>query len=164
MLKLSKLSDYATVLMTQLASAPDRLHSAHELSGRTHVAAPTVSKLLKLLAKSGLIESIRGAQGGYRLAKSPAQITVADIISVIDGPIALTQCSVHKGSCVIESFCGVRSNWRLINKAIRSALESVTLTQMTTPLQKRHPGESRGPESPLLFMPAKDTGFRLSPE
>ncbi len=139
MLKLSKLSDYATVLMTQLASEPVRLHSAHDLSGRTHVAAPTVSKLLKLLAKGGLVESIRGAQGGYRLAKSPAQITVAAIISVIEGPIALTQCSVHKGSCVIEPFCGVRSNWRLINKAIRNSLESVTLAQMAAPLRRSHP-------------------------
>lgn len=139
MLKLSKLSDYATVLMTQLASDPDRLHSAHELSGRTHVAAPTVRKLLKLLARGGLVQSIRGAQGGYRLVKSPTQITVADIISVIDGPIALTQCSVHKGCCAIESFCGVRSNWRLINKAILHSLQSVTLAQMAAPLRRSHP-------------------------
>lgn len=139
MLKLSKLSDYATVLMTQLASDPARLHSAHELSGRTHVPGPTVSKLLKLLAKSGLIESIRGAQGGYRLAKPPALITVADIIRVIEGPIALTQCSVHKGGCTIESFCGVRRNWRLINNAIRSSLEAVTLDQMAAPLRRSHP-------------------------
>jgi len=139
MLKLSKLSDYATVLMTQLAAAPGRLHSAQELAGRTHVAAPTVAKLLKLLAKSELVESIRGAQGGYRLAKPAAMVTVADIIRVIDGPIALTQCSVHKGCCAIEPYCGVRSNWRLINNAIRSSLESVTLAQMAAPLRRSHP-------------------------
>ena len=152
MLKLSKLTDYATVLMTALASEPARLHSAHELAGSTHIAAPTVSKLLKLLGKGGLVESIRGSQGGYRLAKSPSQITVADIIGVLEGPIALTQCSVHKGGCALEPHCGVRSNWRLINSAIRTALEAVTLAEMTVPLRRSHP------EFPLIATPMMASG------
>ena len=152
MLKLGKLADYATVLMTALASEPARLHSAHELARQTHVSEPTVAKLLKLLARSGLVESLRGAQGGYRLAKSPGQITVADIIGVIEGPIALTQCSVHKGGCAIEPHCGVRSNWRLINSAIRTALEAVTLAEMTMPLRRSHP------EFPLIATPMMASG------
>ena len=134
MLKLGKLADYGTMIVTALAVEPARLYSAQELAGRTHVSAPTVSKLLKLLTKAGLIESLRGAKGGYKLVRAPDQITVADVIAAIDGPIGLTQCSVHKGDCAVESTCGVRGNWRLINTAIHQALKSVTLADMAKPM------------------------------
>jgi FeS assembly SUF system regulator len=137
MFKLGKLTDYGTVVMTALAVQPEALRNAHELAEETHVAAPTVAKLLKQLAKGGLVESIRGAHGGYRLARPPAQITVADVVCALEGPIALTQCAVHEGGCSIESHCGVRGNWRLINTAIRQALESVTLAQMAEPMRRR---------------------------
>jgi FeS assembly SUF system regulator len=93
MLKLGKMADYGTMLMTVLAAEPGRQYSAQELATRTHVAAPTVSKLLKQLTRGGLIASLRGAQGGYRLARPAESITVADVIAAIDGPIALTQRS-----------------------------------------------------------------------
>ncbi|MGH8443058.1 MAG: SUF system Fe-S cluster assembly regulator [Nevskiaceae bacterium] len=147
MLKLGKLADYATTIMTSIAADSARLHSAQELSGRTHVASPTVSKLLKLLTKAGLVESVRGAQGGYRLTRDASGISVAEVIVAIDGPIALTQCAQHKGACAIESFCGVRTNWRLINQTVRHALEAVTLAQMAAPLRRSHP------EFPLLAAP-----------
>jgi len=149
MFKLGKLTDYGTVVMTALAARPDALRNAHELAAETHVAAPTVSKLLKQLAKYGLVESIRGAHGGYRLARRPEQITVADVVSALEGPIALTQCAVHDGGCSIESHCGVRGNWRLINTAIRQALESVTLAQMAEPLRGRR---QVGVDSPMSFL------------
>jgi FeS assembly SUF system regulator len=149
MLKLGKLADYATLLMTVLAAEPARLYSAHELAGRTHVAEPTAGKLLKLLARGGLVESLRGAQGGYRLARAPDRITVADVINAVEGPIAVTQCSVHKGNCAIEAFCGVRANWRLINKAIRGALETLTVAQMAEPL-RRTAGSHRFITVPLV--------------
>ncbi|WP_029923360.1 SUF system Fe-S cluster assembly regulator [Nevskia soli] len=149
MFKLGKLTDYGTVVMTALAARPDALRNAHDLAAETHVAAPTVSKLLKQLQKSGLVESIRGAHGGYRLARSPERITVADVVSALEGPIALTQCSVHDGGCSIESHCGVRGNWRLINTAIRQALESVTLAQMAEPMRGRRP---TGKDSPMNFL------------
>jgi len=136
MLKLGKLADYGTMIVTVLAGEPERLHSAHELATRTHVAAPTVSKLLKALTRGGLVESLRGARGGYKLARGPADITVADVIAAIDGPIGLTECSVHKGDCAVESTCGVRGNWRLINTAIHEALKSVTLADMARPLRR----------------------------
>jgi FeS assembly SUF system regulator len=141
MLKLGKLADYGTMIVTVLAAEPERLYSAQELAGRTHVAAPTVSKLLKQLMKGGIVESLRGAHGGYKLARPPADITVADIIAALDGPIGLTQCSVHKGDCAVESTCGVRANWRLINSAVQQALKSVSLADMARPL--RRPEQSR---------------------
>ena len=147
MLKLGKLADYGTMIMTILAADPERLYPTQELAERAHVAAPTVAKLLKLLTKAGLVESLRGAHGGYKLARPAAGITVADVICAIDGPIALTQCSHHKGGCAIESFCGVRTNWRLINQTVRHALEAVTLAQMAAPLRRSHP------EFPLLAAP-----------
>lgn len=146
MLKLGKLTDYATVVMTVLAAEPGRLRCAQELSERSHVAAPTVSKLLKALSKEGLVESIRGAHGGYRLALRPADITIADIVAAIEGPIALTECAVNDGCCSIESQCGVRANWRLINQAIHAALSAVTLAQMAEPMRQRH---APALESPL---------------
>lgn len=137
MLKLGKLADYGTMIVTVLAGEPERLHSAQDLAARTHVAAPTVAKLLKLLTRGGLVESLRGARGGYKLARSASAITVADVIAAIDGPIGLTECSVHKGDCAVESTCGVRGNWRLISSAIHEALRSVTLADMAKPLLRR---------------------------
>lgn len=142
MLKLGKLADYGTMIVTVLAGDPERLHSAQDLAAFTHVSPPTVAKLLKLLTKSGLVESLRGAKGGYKLARGADEITVADVIAAIDGPIGLTACSVHGGDCAVESTCGVRGNWRLINSAIHQALRSVTLADMAKPLRQR-PGAGR---------------------
>ncbi len=151
MLKLGKLTDYATVVMTALAADPARLRCAQELSELTHIAPPTVSKLLKMLSRSGLLESIRGAHGGYRLVRHPSQITMADVVAAVEGPIALTECASRPGCCSIESHCGVRGNWRLINSAIRQALESVSLEQMAAPLA-RMPRQS--PQEQALPTPA----------
>lgn len=157
MIRLGKLTDYATVLLTALASEPQRLRSAHELAGQTHVAEPTVGKLLKLLARGGLVESLRGAHGGYRLARAPEAISVADIVTAIEGPIALTECSVHSGDCAIESHCGVRGNWRLISEAIRAGLASVTLAQMCAPLKA-----AALREAPLQFRPVRNAPTRAA--
>jgi FeS assembly SUF system regulator len=134
MLKLSKLADYATVLMTAIAADPARVHNGQELAARTRVPLPTVAKLLKALA--------RGAHGGYRLARAPEQVSVAAVIRALEGPIAVTQCSDHHGGCSIESSCATRANWRLINTAIGQALEAITLAQMAAPLRKA-PTETR---------------------
>lgn len=146
MLKLAKLTDYAAVLMTVIAAEPGRVHSAQDLSERSHLAPATTAKLLKQLARAGLVESIRGAHGGYRLARAPERITVADVIDAVEGPIALTRCAIHSGGCSIEPSCGTRANWRLINTAIRQALEAVTLAQMAQPMR-------RAGETPLTFHP-----------
>jgi FeS assembly SUF system regulator len=160
MLKLGKLADYGTMIMTVLAAEPERLYSAHELATRTHVAAPTVAKLLKQLTRGGMVESLRGAHGGYKLSRPPASIAVADVIAAIDGPFALTECSVHRGDCAVESYCGVRSNWRLISTAIHQALKSVSLAEMAVPLRRQR-GASRDPAAFVVkFHKTLDAGLR----
>lgn len=130
MLRVSKLTDYATVVMACLADAGDGVQSAQALAERAHLELPTVSKLLKQLAQAELVVSTRGINGGYRLARAPASITIADIVTAMEGPIGMTECSVHAGICDHESHCGVRVNWRRISQAIAAALESVTLADM----------------------------------
>lgn len=153
MLKLGKLTDYATVLLAAMAAAPERLYAAQELSSRTSVAAPTVAKLMKQLQQGGLVSSTRGARGGYRLLKAPAQVTVADVIRALEGPIAVTDCAVH-GSCALEEGCGAKAPFRLINAAITQALEAVTLADMVTSLNPAPRVVVNAQEFPLQFHPA----------
>lgn len=134
MLRLSKLTDYGTVVMTALARHPREQRNAAELAAHTHVAAPTVRKLLKRLTHAGLVESSRGARGGYRLARAPEEISVADVIAALEGPLGLTECALHDGLCGIESECSLRGNWRIINRAIRRALTELSLAEMTEPV------------------------------
>ncbi|MBX3689983.1 SUF system Fe-S cluster assembly regulator [Dokdonella sp.] len=137
MLRVSKLTDYATVVMTCLVDGAGEVLSAQVLAERARLELPTVSKLLKQLAHAGLVLSTRGINGGYRLARDPAQITVADIVVAMEGPIGMTECSTRSGSCDHESHCGVRVNWQRINSAIADALASVTLAEMTKPAARR---------------------------
>lgn len=130
MLKLGKLTDYATLIMSALARQPSRVHSAHELALDNQIGLPTVSKLLRVLAQHHLVVSVRGVNGGYRLARMPAEISVADVVEAVEGPLAVTECAGRHSCCAIENHCGVRTNWRLINTAIESALQSVSLAQM----------------------------------
>jgi FeS assembly SUF system regulator len=136
-LRVSKLTDYATVVMTCLVSAGDGVQSAQVLAERARLEVPTVSKLLKQLAQAGLVASMRGINGGYRLARAPERITVADIVTAMEGPIGMTECSAHAGLCDHESHCGVRVNWQRINQAIADALHGVTLADMVRPPPKR---------------------------
>ena len=130
MLRVSKLTDYATAVMTCLASDGDGVTSAQALAERVRLELPTVSKLLKQLAQAGLVASTRGINGGYRLVRAPERITIADIVTAMEGPIGMTECSAHAGLCGHESHCGVRVNWQRINHAIAGALASVTLADM----------------------------------
>lgn len=130
MLKLGKMTDYAILVMAGLAATPDIVHSANELATRNHIGLPTVSKLLRLLGQRRLVRSVRGVNGGYQLARRAEQITVAEIIAAVEGPLAVTECSGQDSCCSIENHCVVRTNWRLINTAISGALEAVTLQQM----------------------------------
>lgn len=134
MLRMSKLTDYGTVVMTYIAREPERVHNANEIAANVHLALPTVSKILKLLAREELLVSHRGTKGGYSLARPPQQISVAQVLDAMEGPIGLTECSSMPGLCVQESSCSIRPNWQMISGAVRSALESVTLTDMTRPV------------------------------
>ncbi len=137
MLRVSKLTDYATVVMTVLADAPARVHSAQELADSARLELPTVSKLLKQLAHAELVQSYRGVNGGYKLSRAPSRITIAEIVTAMEGPIGMTECSAHTGLCGHEPHCGVRVNWQRINQAIAQALGSVTLADMIKPPPKR---------------------------
>jgi FeS assembly SUF system regulator len=133
MLRVTKLTDYATVVLTALAARPGDVLSAAELAEQAGLEVPTVAKLLKPLAQAGLVAGFRGSNGGYRLARAAADISLVDIVEAMEGPLGMTECSVHAGACGIEHSCGVRANWRRINDVVADALRSVTLAQMLVP-------------------------------
>lgn len=130
MLRVSKLTDYASVLLGHLAHQPGRLRPATELAELTRLELPTVSKVLKLLASAGLVQSQRGVAGGYRLARPATEISVAQIVEAIDGPIGMTECSAQAGQCSREHHCTVRTPWQRISSAIERALTDMTLADM----------------------------------
>ena len=130
MLRVTRLTDYATVVLTVLAARPRDVLSAVELADASGLEAPTVAKVLKPLAQAGLVEGFRGAGGGYRLLRAPADISLAEIVEAMEGPLGMTECSLHAGNCGIEQSCGVRANWRRINDVVARALRGVTLAQM----------------------------------
>ncbi len=132
MIRLSRLADYAVLLMSHMANTPDRTHNAIDIAEATGLPTPTVSKLLATLAREGLLKSVRGAKGGYGLAQPARDITVAHIIAAIDGPIAITHCIEHgPGSCDVETLCPSRVGWQAINRAVRQALEGVSLAEIS---------------------------------
>jgi FeS assembly SUF system regulator len=139
MLRVTKLTDYATLVLTVLASQPSRVFSATELAERARLEAPTVSKVLKPLAHAALVEGFRGVHGGYRLARAAETISLIEIVEAIEGPLGMTECSVHAGNCGIEDHCGVRANWRRVNDVVTAALREVTLAQMLLPPPARPP-------------------------
>jgi FeS assembly SUF system regulator len=136
MLRMSKLADYGTVIMTYLAHNPARIHSAMEVAHAVGLALPTASKIMKTLARDGLLKSHRGARGGFNLSRPPALISVAAIIRAMDGPVGLTECSNSNGACDKEDSCSVRANWQRISHVVEQALEGVTLADMMHPPQQ----------------------------
>ncbi len=133
MLRVARLTDYACVLMTCLAGPGREVVNAADLAARARLELPTVSKLMKRMAKAGLVESFRGAHGGYRLARAPGSINLADIVTAMEGPIGMTECSSHAGRCSFESHCGARSNWRRVSEIVVAALRAVSLADMQSP-------------------------------
>lgn len=134
MLKISKLTDYAILILGQMAAQAEQTHTAGSLAEATGVAAPTVSKILKILGRAGILRSTRGAYGGYRLANPPSQTSVAAVIQALEGPIALTDCEGEHGGCGQSVSCHARGSWEVINRTVRSALESVSLAEMARPV------------------------------
>lgn len=145
MLRLSRMTDYATVILAALAEDPARVQTAAALATHTHIGAATVSKLLKQLHRAGIVSSTRGLRGGYRLARPPAQISAAAILDALEGPLALTDCSAGLGHCGIEQTCRVGRAWQRVNLAIRRSLYEVSLAQLAgiEPAQVRLPSLER---------------------
>jgi FeS assembly SUF system regulator len=129
-LRISKLTDYATLILALLASETAIRHTATELALRSGLPVTTVSKLLKQLQRAGLVASTRGLHGGYRLARPARQISAAAILDALEGPLALTECANHQGRCDIQAHCSVGGNWQRINQAIRQSLHEISLAEL----------------------------------
>ncbi len=132
MIKLGKLTDYAVVVMGQLSQeGGNASRSAHYLSGKTGVPEPTVAKVLKVLAKANLLVSERGAAGGYKLSRAADSISIAEIITAMDGPIAIVACvDGHAEDCKLRAICPSKGRWNQVNSTIRQALERIKLPEM----------------------------------
>lgn len=142
MLKIGKLTDYAVLILSQMAREPAAVLSATYLADMLHLSSPTVSKILKILADAGLVSSTRGVDGGYRLTRSGAHITVADIIASMEGELAVTECCECTSRCTIDSLCSMQENWQKINQMVQALLARVTIIDMLEPLSlaKTFPG------------------------
>jgi FeS assembly SUF system regulator len=137
MIRITKQTDYGIVLLTHLAAHPDRQYAAPELAVEARLPLPMVSKILKLLARDGLLASHRGVTGGYSLARPAEEISMAEIIAALEGPIAITECISVESDCSHEALCPVRGNWQRINLAVRSALEGISLAEMAQPKMQK---------------------------
>ena len=146
MIRITRVTDYGIVLLTYFArSSEETLHTARDLARDSHLPLPTVNKVLKTLTRHGLLESHRGVKGGYTLSRHPEEISVAEIISATEGPVAMTECTVDgPGGCDHESECPVSDNWQRINQAIQEALDGITLAEMTRPMAPCDDGGSSG--------------------
>lgn len=145
MLRIGRMTDYGTMILVHLAShganhgaSHGASHarsvcSANDVAGETRLGLPTVQKLLKLLARGDLVRSVRGAEGGYVLSRPPEQISAAQILDVLEGPLSLTECSASDSHCELEDGCRVGGAWQKINRAIRSTLDDVSLADLTHP-------------------------------
>ncbi len=131
MIRLTNLADYGVVLMCRMAGRPEKLHSAFQLAQDTGIPVPTVSKILGSLSKAGLLTSQRGLKGGFMMTRDPKEVSMADIIEAIDGPIALTNCIEHApGDCCYETGCLMRPHWQAINAAVKGALVGISLNEV----------------------------------
>lgn len=130
MLRVTKLTDYATLVMAALASASGRRMSAQELAEQVGIEMPTAAKVLKPLAQAGLVEGFRGAGGGYRIARDARAISLADIVEAMEGPLAVTECATDPHQCGIEASCHLRGHWQQVNLVIADALAGISLHAM----------------------------------
>ncbi len=133
MLRISKLADYGTIVMVYLAKRGETLCNARDIALHTHLSIPTVSKLLKRLTAAGLLTSVRGVSGGYRLQRSANEISLGQIIFALEEQLGLTECSLHPNECSLQGVCRIQGNWRLISQAIETALDSVSLAVLAKP-------------------------------
>ena len=144
MIRVTKLADYGVLLMSWFAKAQDQFDrlgvtdprpvAASDLARETGLPVPTVAKLARLLTRHGLLDSVRGAQGGYRLARPASQISVGALVEAIEGPLALTEClDTSTTTCAVQRLCSTRENWERINGAIKSALDGISLEEIALP-------------------------------
>jgi FeS assembly SUF system regulator len=139
MLRVTKMTDYATVLLACLAQVPNRVHSASELAELAKLEITTVSRVLKQLAHAGLITGIRGSQGGYRLALPATQISLFAVVEAMEGRLGMTECSGEHSQCEHETHCGIQNQWQKINDVIATTLKSVSIAELSGKTHKTIP-------------------------
>lgn len=144
MIRLGKLTDYGLLLMAEIARSPRELHAARDLAEHCKLPLPTVSKVLKTLLQSRLLLSHRGTRGGYTLVREPQAIAITEIISALEGPLALTECSMDVSACDLEPSCPMKDNQKIINQVIHGALAKVMLSDLIRPLQVTAVRDSNG--------------------
>ncbi len=134
MLRITKQTDYAIVILTHFAvKERSAVHNARDLAQMVNLPLPTTSKILKALARADLLTSHRGVKGGYALAREPKNISVREIVCALEGPIAITEClDLEADPCGIEKTCPARANWQRINQAVRNALDAIPLSEMAS--------------------------------
>lgn len=147
MLRMGKLTDYGIVLMSYFAAHQSQRFSAQALTNAVKVPLPTVRKVLKFLSQAGLLDSERGVAGGYRLSRLPEAISVAEIVTAIEGPIELTECVSDESRCDQATHCAIQTNWSRINQAVFHALDEVKLANMVAPSYNQD-------TSPIAFYPS----------
>ena len=135
MIKVSRMADYAILLVCKMSSSKNKVYSAQELSTITALKITTISKILTKLTKANITNSIRGVAGGYKLTLKAEDISIGDIIDVIDGQVALTVCVEEDKNhcCELESMCPSQGNWQVINNTVRDALNSISIAEMANP-------------------------------
>jgi len=162
MFRISRITDYGIVILAHLATRmDDAAHNSRELADQTRLPAPVVSKVLKSLTRAGLLDSIRGSKGGYRLARPPAQISVVQMITALEGPVAMTECLVEPGACSHEDNCELQGPWHRINGAVQDALEKITLADIAQPNPNSHGTLDRF--VPLVGLDADTAGAHAAP-
>ena len=130
-MRINKLTDYSIVIMTNMVIKDEKgMYNAKELAEATGIPLPTVTRILKMLSNGKLLESQRGPQGGYSLTRSAKEISVAEVIEAMEGPISLTECASDDCGCSYEASCAVGKPWQKINKAIKEVLQNINLAEM----------------------------------
>jgi FeS assembly SUF system regulator len=135
MLRLSKLTDYAVVIMAYLSQHPGLAINAKNIAEHTGISLPTTSKLLKRLSHEGLLHANRGVKGGYQLAYPATDISLGTVIQTLEGQIALTECSHTTLACSLEKQCTIRDNWRRISAFIQATLMHISLADLIQPVR-----------------------------
>jgi FeS assembly SUF system regulator len=143
MLRIGKLTDYAMMILAALAKAPEDVQSATSLADALHLSSATVSKILKILSEAALVSSVRGAEGGYKLQKSAHEISVAQVIAVMEGDIAMTECCEQTERCTLQTSCSMKSNWLKINGVVHGLLSRLTVVDMMSPLSLQDPNHGK---------------------
>jgi FeS assembly SUF system regulator len=155
MLTLGKLTDYAIVVTSALAPHGRGQATARALAEETHIPLPTVIKLLKVLAARGVLESIQGRHGGYRLARAAAETSLIAVIEAVEGPVALTECNRGGSFCRIEATCGVHRHWLVINATIRTALAGLSIADLSRPVVPLQALQPKGTVDAFAAEPAR---------